>query len=504
MKKFFVVILAVALLAGSLSAFAEVAPYEGVKLTLLERDCAVLPFDSDSEPLKAIQEATGIELELMLVADTDWNSKVDTLLAANNLPDITKMGLGQVSRYAGEGMFVNLQEYLDAGQLPNFAAVLEKVGDVINYYKVDGTLYSFPLVWKIGLPNGAVPYIRGDILDKLNLEMPTSFDELYTVLKAIKEYDPENYPWVTRWSDLQIAYAYGVGGLVYYDFEKQQYVSGYTNMERFPQYLEYCNKLYSEGMIDPDFLTTSSTDWQEACKNGTCYFTFNNCVFVNQFNMALQQDQPDAYWEPMYTLENPWGEKRNLWSVGVGEWQPTSMVWAISADCENIDAALYLMDYMYSEEGFVVTNWGTEGETYGVDENGDYYMLPEFVSAVQNGEVTMQSKLSGADLGFCCVIDDWANRATSLTEEGVELYEFWLSDEDMQIALPDPVFTADENERLAELRSKLDVVVGDLNAFIIGTRPISEWEQVVNDMKDAGIDEYLEIYNTALARIQDA
>ena len=102
------------------------------------------------------------------------------------------------------------------------------------------------------------------------------------------------------------------------------------------------------------------------------------------------------------------------------------------------------------------------------------------------------------------MIDDWANRATSLTEEGVELYEFWLSDEDMQIALPDPVFTADENERLAELRSKLDVVVGDLNAFIIGTRPISEWEQVVNDMKDAGIDEYLEIYNTALARIQDA
>lgn len=152
----------------------------------------------------------------------------------------------------------------------------------------------------------------------------------------------------------------------------------------------------------------------------------------------------------------------------------------------------------------MVTNWGTEGETYGVDENGDYYMLPEFVSAVQNGEVTMQSKLSGADLGFCCVIDDWANRATSLTEEGVELYEFWLSDEDMQIALPDPVFTEDENERLAELRSKLDVVVGDLNAFIIGTRPISEWEQVVNDMKDAGIDEYLEIYNTALARIQDA
>ena len=86
------------------------------------------------------------------------------------------------------------------------------------------------------------------------------------------------------------------------------------------------------------------------------------------------------------------GRKRNLWSVGVGEWQPTSMVWGHQCGLRNIDAALYLMDYMYSEEGFVVTNWGTEGETYGVDENGDYYMLLEFVSAVQNGEVTMQKQ----------------------------------------------------------------------------------------------------------------
>ena len=53
-----------------------------------------------------------------------------------------------------------------------------------------------------------------------------------------------------------------------------------------------------------------------------------------------------------------------------------------------------------------------------------------------------------------------------------------------------------------DLRSSLDVIISDVNAFIIGTRPISEWEQVVADLYDAGLEDLIEIYNTALARIK--
>ncbi|MBR0464178.1 MAG: extracellular solute-binding protein [Clostridia bacterium] len=501
LKKILIIVTVFCLCVCGLSIAEGEKPYEGVTLTLLEQDNAVLPFDLESESLKAIQKETGITLDIQLVADTDWNTKVSTLLAANNIPDITRVNFNLVNQYAKDGMFVNLTEAMEEGKLPNYSSAVERAGDVMKYYKVGGEQYSFQLIWEIGLPNGAVPYIRGDVLDELNLEVPTSFDELYTTLKAIKEYDPDNYPWVTRWASLQIDYSYGVGGLCYYDHKLGQYVSGYTDVEKYTNYLEYAHKLYSEGLVDPDFLTTTSADWQEACKNGTCYFTFNNCVFVNQFNMALQQDQPEAYWEPMYTLENPWGEKRGLWSLGVGEYQPTAMSWVISADCENIDAALYLMDFMYSDKGYEITNYGIEGETFGRDENGERYILPEFIEAVQSGEMTMQSKLSGADLGFCTIINDWANRATALSPEGVELYEFWMSDDNMYTNVPNPVFTEDENEELTDIKSKLDVIVGDINAFIIGTRPISEWASVVDSLEEAGIERYLEIYNEALARL---
>lgn len=482
-------------------AVAETLPYEGVKLTILERDTAVLPFDINSMSANLIREKTGIDIEFMLVADTDWGTKVSTLMAANNLPDITYTDFPLINQYAPDGMFASVQEYLDAGKLPNYSAAIEKAKETIANYKVDGDLYSFQLIWSIGLPNGAVPYIRGDILKELGLEAPKSFDELYEVLKAFKARDPENEPWVTRWAMLQIDYSYGTGGF-YYDPAVGRYVCGYLDAERYPSYLEYCHKLYAEGLVDPDFLTTTSADWQEACKNGSCTFTFNNCVFVNQFNMALQQDQPDAYWEPLYTLENPWGEKRGAWSVGVGEWQATQPGWVVSADCKNIDAAMYLMDFMYSDLGFEITNWGQEGTTFTKNDQGEYEMMPEFVKKVQSGEVTMQSYLSGADLGFCCVVDDWANRATALSPEGIELYNFWLSDDAMDTKIPDPPLTADETEKIANLKSKFDVILSDQNAFIIGTRDISEWPTVAQALTDAGAQEYLDIYNGALARLK--
>ena len=58
----------------------------------------------------------------------------------------------------------------------------------------DGTLYMFPM---IRVRTGTEewfrllgPIYRKDWLDKLNLEAPTTIDEMYTVLKAFKEQDP--------------------------------------------------------------------------------------------------------------------------------------------------------------------------------------------------------------------------------------------------------------------------------------------------------------------------
>lgn len=47
---------------------------------------------------------------------------------------------------------------------------------------------------------------------------------------------------------------------------------------------------------------------------------------------------------------------------------------AVSTCCENVDSALLLMDWFYSEEGAEISNYGwVENETYYV-ENGEKYI----------------------------------------------------------------------------------------------------------------------------------
>ena len=41
---------------------------------------------------------------------------------------------------------------------------------------------------------------RTDVLDKLGLTLPTSWDEVYDVLRALKAEYPGTYPWSDRWS----------------------------------------------------------------------------------------------------------------------------------------------------------------------------------------------------------------------------------------------------------------------------------------------------------------
>lgn len=71
---------------------------------------------------------------------------------------------------------------------PNLKKLLQQDKELDKMIKTDnGTYYAFPMIRP---DNGLVfrgPMIRKDWLDELNLQVPTTIDEWYTVLKAFKE-----------------------------------------------------------------------------------------------------------------------------------------------------------------------------------------------------------------------------------------------------------------------------------------------------------------------------
>lgn len=110
------------------------------------------------------------------------------MLTNSPLPDIVQGDKNRINESAVEGAFIPLDELIDQ-YAPNIKRVLEEHPEyVAGSAASDGKLYFIPNLYEGRASMGF--YIRKDWLDRLGLSIPTTVDELYEVLKAFREQDP--------------------------------------------------------------------------------------------------------------------------------------------------------------------------------------------------------------------------------------------------------------------------------------------------------------------------
>ncbi len=245
-------------------------------------------------------------------------------------------------------------------KMPNLKALLQ-LKENQNVWKtaVDGTLYAFPTLKHYEFHRGIISVIRVDTLKKLGLDMPKSFDELYRVLKAIKDDDPKAHVWTTRGGSNNLlkcmAYAWGTGHEIYFDQDLNKYVYG-SITSRYKDLLAYVARAYKEGILDPDYVSLTTQQWREKLGSGKSYFFFDNPTYGKRSNDAIVNAIPDGWFEPTPVLENPYGGRRSLFYNRI-VWGG----WAVGAHSERIDAIAQLLDFMYSDEGAILKCFGVEG-----------------------------------------------------------------------------------------------------------------------------------------------
>src|SRR5690606_24025725 len=106
------------------------------------------------------------------------------------LPDLMFMtSFTTANRYGQDGALVNILDYLDI--MPNFSKWLEMYPEIKErYLAADGGMYMFPNQG-FGETNRIIWLYRDDIFRKHNLQIPNTYDELYDVLKKLKELYPD-------------------------------------------------------------------------------------------------------------------------------------------------------------------------------------------------------------------------------------------------------------------------------------------------------------------------
>ena len=160
-----------------------------------------------------------------------------------------------------------------------------------------------------------------DLLEKLELETPKTWDDLYEVLLAIKADAPENYVFSTRngtnYLVGSLAFALGAGGFSAGDITRGMYLEPETDKwqygptsDTFKEVISFLAKSYADGLLHPDYAIMTRDMLHERLSSGELTFNYDNTTFSNSFNMALAEVDPAARFDMLDPMENGIGQTR--------------------------------------------------------------------------------------------------------------------------------------------------------------------------------------------------
>lgn len=355
------------------------APKEKAKLTwMLYGDNT--PTQKNSV-IKALEEKLDIELTVICVPENDYQSKLNTLIAARTLPDVFWM----------DGRKLDVAEFRDQGMLYKLDDLLKKHGPNV-LKEVGSELLKTPINQKDGtyvLIPGSLNYtsnlsIRTDWLKNLGMQMPTNLDEFYNMLYAFVHNDPDKngkndtVGYVGTMASMRtFEHVFGAFGICV-DMPYLMADGTVTTYMKAPLYLDaikYFRKLYQNGLLDPDFATMPLMSAFEKLWTGrTGVFDFQNVGTTNNW-------MPGRYTEPtpptfgFTVLAGPGGK-----GGAIKQYPRYTYFNAIASTSKYPEKAMQLIDYLYSQEGDELTYLGIEGLHYQwVDKaNGKYKLLDKF------------------------------------------------------------------------------------------------------------------------------
>ena len=440
---------------------------------------------------------------------TDNNEAMNLLLAQGNLPDIVGGNRIQqpVNQYGPEGAFVPLNDLIEE-HAPNIKAFFDErpeLRQAISAY--DGNMYYIPY-----LPDGKYGrayFIRQDWLDKLGLERPDNVDELYDVLVAFRDQDPngngqkDEIPYFARdWEEVirlvTLWDARSSGSDTYHDFYVKDgtVVHPYAE-EAYRDGLANVAKWYEEGLIDPEIFTRGSSAREYLLSQDLGGMTHDWFASTSGYNTALGETIEGFDFAPFLPPESAGGvrmeEHRRIPIKPDG--------WAISFSNEHPEETIKYFDFWFTEEGRRLSNFGVEGEHYEMIDGE-----PIFTDAVLNSDQPVNSQMYaiGAQIYRGYWMDyryeeQWTSDAAL---EGIELY-------DSQDLLVDQFLGVAFNQEEQQVYDKFwpsiqTYMLERQQAWILGTGDVQEdWDDYMSTLEKMGLQDVLEAVNSAYARTYD-
>ena len=481
---------------------------EGVTLSyFMPTQPFMASFDADYNSLpffKEMEKRTNVHLDLQTVILFMAQEQFNIIATSGDYPDLLE-GVGDM--YAGGPAAAVADEVVMAldgdildNYMPNYKSWLESDTEYMKSAQtVDGDIWCASYLFVDKVENNSGTLIRQDWLDALDMTAPVTYDEAHDVLTAIKNefggtmwFASNTY---SRYNTLNAGYgcltlsdSTMADGDPYLCIDGSVVYSPITDNMR--QWLTMLHQWWTEGLIYPDYMSDiEDLPDNELIAQGKIGMFVSDCD-----NMLFYETLGDISLSAMAPLRKNAGDiihvdKKDQVSQGSC---------SISGTCENVEIAAKWMDYLYTYDGYILSNYGLEGEGLEfVDGQPQFTDLvvanPEHPAVVG---VVLYSKYGGAGL------HNMKRELRNYSQRQWDAIELWNTDRDPDYMMPYyNMFTAEESQELNDIQNDIVIYVKEcINKFVIGEKSLDEWDDYVARVEAMGIEDALAIYQKAYDR----
>ena len=492
------------------SCWMPVAPYVSTMMNLDE-------FSQKVAMVKMINEATNVYIDFNAVAGGFVEQEAfNLMIAGGDYTDIIGVMNYYGSSSGASGGSAGHEKAIDDGIIIDLYDDLKEYAP--NYWKLltsDTNAYMTmrtqsgymgciaQLLKKAGMENQGM-IVRKDWFEASGVEALDTMDQFEEYLTYCKDtYGAYSY---LQYQGMDTDFASGFNVTPgNFNVIDGKLVHSFTT-QAFQDYLAKMNDWYKKGLFNDDFyndtdITTVRTDMA----NDLCSFVdgsaegMSNIFDMNPENTAME----------LMAIHYPKAQGVDEIHVGFeSKLIKNADTWAVSTACGDHIPLMKLVNWLYSEEGQMMYNWGQEGVAFEYDANGDPQWTDLVVNNPEGLNFMFASYLYATGVGsvYFPGVYDMEKGFYSYNDDQLEAVDTLASLTDGAYNMPAYVSLSNEElEKYNGYATDLDTYAkGMILKFILGDEPLSNYDAFLNTCMDMGLQEMTDIYQTAYDRSQEA
>jgi putative aldouronate transport system substrate-binding protein len=479
---------------------------EKVTLNFFIAKMAVAGPLEDMQVLKDYEAKTNVHINWSAVPQENAEEKKNLLFAGNDLPDAFMNALKPKDEvlYGSQKLLVPLNQLIEQ-YAPNIKKMFADHPDVKKAITTtDGNIYGLPQYFEqpdhVRIPDKF--YINVAWLQKLNLTMPKTTDELYTVLKAFKTGDPNgngkadevpmlfynaapNASVVDYYSFNNFFSLFSAFGITDYFMVKDGKVTAGFMQEGYKDALKFTAKLYAEKLLDNESFTMNEA--QARAKGSAKDSVAGSFSKMAEFQLVGNDKVKD--YDVIPPLKGPKGDQ-------VYRVFPTASLkamFAITKVNKNPEATIRWIDYAYSDMGGLEFSAGPENVSWKWNDKDK--QIIENINPPK--DVTFAEFRHKHTLG---AMTPYYRSSTIKSVENAQQIRLGAQAKKYFGFMPKEIFpdvyvASGDAQKRAELATTISPYVQMMMAkFISGQASVdSEWDNYLATLKKMGMDDLLKI-----------